>query len=124
MANPPPLSEPITPRFIIHGGAGNISRKNLTPPWEAKFKDALLEINTLTRQLLHEGCSALDAATHAVVQLENNDLFNAGKGAVFTRDGGIELESSVSEESLVVVVRWVQLALRISCVLTCSIGAG
>lgn len=45
--------------------------------------------------MLESGATALDAATHAVRLLEDCPLFNCGKGAVFTRDGTIELEASV-----------------------------
>lgn len=87
---------PQTPRVIIHGGAGNISRGNLPPAlWQA-HRHALLAILHETRALLRNpDASALDAAVLAVRLLELNPLFNAGKGAVFTRAGSIELEASV-----------------------------
>jgi len=90
-ANP----SPIQPRLIIHGGAGNITRTNLSPSSYATYRAALLTVNRSTIQLLHNGSTALDAATHAVRLLEDNPLFNCGKGAVFARNGTIELEASV-----------------------------
>lgn len=104
----------LRPRLIIHGGAGNITRKNLyTHAWEV-YSSTLLAIHRSTSALLSKGATALDAATHAVALFEDSPLFNCGKGAVrelascliysidmytqvFTRDGTIELEASVSK---------------------------
>lgn len=85
------------PRVIVHGGAGNITRKNLPPKLWERYKAALTEIERSTRRLiLGSSCTnALDAACHAVHLLEANPLFNAGVGAVFSRSGTIELEASV-----------------------------
>lgn len=88
------------PRLIIHGGAGNISRTNLPPEAYARYATEMLIVNGETSQMLENGATALDAATHAVRLLEDCPLFNCGKGAVFTRDGTIELEASVSEISV------------------------
>ena len=84
-----------TPRLILHGGAGNITRRNLGPEAWAQYRAALLEILRSTDDVLSNGSTALDAATHAVTLLEENALFNAGHGAVFTRAGTNELEASV-----------------------------
>ncbi|OCK79975.1 L-asparaginase precursor [Lepidopterella palustris CBS 459.81] len=89
-------SSNIHPRIIIHGGAGNISRANLTPAAYAAYRKSLLAVLSSASSLLQKrDASALDVATHAVSLLENDPLFNAGKGAVFTRAGTIELESSI-----------------------------
>lgn len=107
-------SSTLKPRLIIHGGAGNITRKNLSPhAWEV-YSSTLLTIHRSTSALLINGANALNAATHAVALFEDSPLFNCGKGAVstllsclkhpiemymqvFTRDGTIELEASVSK---------------------------
>ncbi|KAI4144013.1 MAG: hypothetical protein L6R39_004351 [Caloplaca ligustica] len=85
---------PTTPRFIIHGGAGSISRSTLPPDLYRIYSASLLEVNRATASRLAAGASALEAATEAVAGLEDNPWFNCGKGAVFTRDGGVELEAS------------------------------
>jgi L-asparaginase len=95
----------IIPRLIIHGGAGNILPSNLPPPKYKAYHDSLLKILAETHRFLTSpssfplststSASALDTATYAVTQLENNPLFNSGHGAVFTRDGVNELEASV-----------------------------
>lgn len=95
----------ITPRLIIHGGAGNILPSNLSPQKYKAFHDSLLSILAESHYFLTHPSSfplqtgasatALDAATYAVSLLEDNPLFNSGHGAVFTRDGVNELEASV-----------------------------
>lgn len=98
-------SSGITPRIIIHGGAGNILPSNLPPPKYKQYHDSLLKILASTHYFMTSpssfplatapSTSALDTVTFAVSQLENNPLFNSGHGAVFTRDGVNELEASV-----------------------------
>lgn len=84
------------PRIIIHGGAGNITRANLPKHLWDQYRTSLLSIlESSTKRLSQPNATALDIATYTVTQLENNPLFNAGRGAVFTRKGTIELESSV-----------------------------
>ncbi|MCJ1316432.1 hypothetical protein MMC15_001753 [Xylographa vitiligo] len=95
MASLKPLSSSSRPRIIIHGGAGNITRANLPPSAWSLYRSSLLHILQATSALLASGASALDAATSAVTLLEENPLFNCGRGAVFTRAGTIELEASV-----------------------------
>ena len=85
-----------TPRLIIHGGAGAIHPSNLPYETYLLYAASLLEVNRSTTSRLAAGASALDAATEAVRMMEDNPLFNCGKGAVFTREGGVELEASVS----------------------------
>ncbi|KAI5276014.1 N-terminal nucleophile aminohydrolase [Aureobasidium subglaciale] len=84
------------PRIIIHGGAGNITRSNLTKDAYQAYRSALLSILHASNALLSKpGATALDVATHAVSMLEDNPLFNSGHGAVYTTAGSHELEASV-----------------------------
>ncbi|KAK6343690.1 hypothetical protein TWF730_011280 [Orbilia blumenaviensis] len=86
----------IRPRIVIHGGAGNLNRQNLSPPSRHAYLTSLARIlSTVNPQLESGKLSALDAAVLAVKLLEDDPLFNAGKGAVFTLDGTNELEASV-----------------------------
>lgn len=86
----------IQPRIIIHGGAGNISRLNLTPAAHAAYRKSLIAVISSASSLLAKPhATAVDVATYAVSLLEDDPLFNAGKGAVFTRAGKNELESSI-----------------------------
>ncbi|RPA91155.1 N-terminal nucleophile aminohydrolase [Choiromyces venosus 120613-1] len=88
---------PRKPSLTIHGGAGSISHSSLPPssPLYTAYTTSIREVLESTYPLLLAGHSALTAATHAATLLENNPLFNAGKGSVFTRDGRNELEASV-----------------------------
>lgn len=94
------LPGPYAPTLILHGGAGNITRKNLPPSWYNQYESSLLRYLGSTRQLLDSGASALDAAVHAVSLMEDDPLFNCGRGSVFTEKGTIEMEASVMVASL------------------------
>ncbi|KAK4224008.1 L-asparaginase [Podospora fimiseda] len=89
------------PRIIIHGGAGNITPANLPPDLYNQYRASLLTIVSKTHTYMLTPLpssslpSSLSVSTYAVTLLENNPLFNAGHGAVFTRDGTNELEASV-----------------------------
>jgi len=83
--------------IAVHGGAGLIRREDLPSGREARYHDALREALSAGHELLAAGSSALDAVTAAVVALEDNPLFNAGRGAVFNHEGGHELDASVMD---------------------------
>lgn len=85
------------PVIAIHGGAGAISKEHISPEQEQSFRQALQEIVTAGSSCLEKGGSALDAVTLAVTMLEDNPLFNAGKGAVFTNKGTHELDASIMD---------------------------
>ncbi|KAH0337542.1 N-terminal nucleophile aminohydrolase, partial [Aureobasidium melanogenum] len=90
------VSSKNTPRIIIHGGAGNITRDNLDKDAYQAYRSALLAtLQSSYALLLEPGATALDVVTHAVSMLEDNPLFNAGHGAVYTTAGTHELEASV-----------------------------
>ncbi|KAF2482348.1 nucleophile aminohydrolase [Neohortaea acidophila] len=86
----------VHPRIILHGGAGNVTRQNLSKERYAATRKAMLAILDKTRsKLLAPDATALDVATYAVSLLENNGIFNSGHGACFTTAGTQELEASV-----------------------------
>lgn len=95
-ADPP---EPQQWRLAIHGGAGVITRGSMTPEQEALYRAGLQEALEAGAAVLRNGGSALDAAQAAVIPMENNEIFNAGKGAVFTAAGTHELDASIMEGS-------------------------
>lgn len=72
--------------IAIHGGAGAITRAQLSPEQEKRYIDALNAIVETGQRMLEAGDSALDVVTEAVRLLEECPLFNAGIGSVFTRD--------------------------------------
>ena len=92
----PEKQSSITPRIIIHGGAGNITRENLPEKPYNTYRNALLTIlHDADYRLRLPNATALDIATFAVTRLENNGMFNSGHGAVYTTEGKHELEASV-----------------------------
>jgi beta-aspartyl-peptidase (threonine type) len=102
-----PSSEEKTPKadakpvnsigLVIHGGAGTILKKNMTPEKEAAYKAALEEAAKKGYEILNNGGSSLDAVEQTIHILENSPLFNAGKGAVFANNGKNELDASIME---------------------------
>jgi L-asparaginase / beta-aspartyl-peptidase len=82
-------------RLAIHGGAGTIEPHMLTPEKEKAYKDGLNEALSAGYSLMTKGGTAVDAVELAVKILEDNDLFNAGKGAVYTHEGKHELDASI-----------------------------
>jgi L-asparaginase len=91
----PKLAGHVRPRLIIHGGAGNLQKEIFSPQEREQYRKSLRFILNSAYVLLSRGADALEVATHAVTLLEDDPLFNASKGAVFTRDGKNELEASV-----------------------------
>lgn len=83
--------------LAIHGGAGVILKENMTPQQEADYHAALQVALEAGAMVLRDGGSALDAVQAAVLPMEDNPLFNAGLGAVFTASGGHELDASIME---------------------------
>src|SRR5450830_9271 len=85
------------PVIAIHGGAGTITRAALSAADEAAYHSALHDILAAAQTVLADGGSALDAVTTAVQMLEDWPLFNAGKGAVYTRAGTHELDAAIMD---------------------------
>lgn len=83
--------------IAIHGGAGAITRSKLSPEQEKRYVNALSVIVETGQKMLEAGASALDVVTEAVRLLEECPLFNAGIGAVFTRDETHELDACVMD---------------------------
>lgn len=81
--------------IAIHGGAGTILKSSMTPEKENAYKEALKAALLAGEKLLHSGATALDAVEAAVKNLEDNPLFNAGKGSVFTHEGKHEMDASI-----------------------------
>lgn len=81
--------------LVIHGGAGTILKSQMSSEKEKAYTDALNEALEKGSAILSKGGSALDAVEASVRILEDNPLFNAGKGAVFTNEGKNELDASI-----------------------------
>jgi beta-aspartyl-peptidase (threonine type) len=85
--------------IVIHGGAGGITRENITTDMDKEYRVALLIALNTGKKILSEGGSALDAVEKTIRTMEDNPLFNAGKGAVFTHDGKNELDAAIMDGS-------------------------
>ena len=85
--------------FAIHGGAGVIERASLTPEQDAAYRAALHRALEAGSAVLAAGGSSLDAVQAAIELMEDDPLFNAGRGAVFTAAGRNELDAAVMNGS-------------------------
>ena len=85
--------------IVIHGGAGGMTRENLTPELEKQYRESLLVAMNTGKKILAEGGSSLDAVEQTIRTMEDNPLFNAGKGAVFTHEGRNELDAAIMDGS-------------------------
>ena len=81
--------------LVIHGGAGSLNKENMTSEKKAAYEKALTDAVLAGYEEILKGNSSLDAVEKAIIVLENSPLFNAGKGAVFTHDGTVELDASI-----------------------------
>lgn len=87
--------QPIT--IVIHGGAGTIEPADLTPQLEQQYHEGLQAALDAAYAILINNGTALDAVAVAVSVLEDNPLFNAGRGSVFTNTGAHEMDASIME---------------------------
>ena len=83
--------------IAIHGGAGTVDRGKLSPAQQTGYQAALGAALDAAIAVLEAGGSALDAVEAAVVLLEDDSHFNAGRGSVFTFDGKIELDAAIMD---------------------------
>lgn len=83
--------------LVIHGGAGTILRSKMNPDMEAAYRKSLQAALDQGYQLLASGATATEAVVAAVRVLEDDILFNAGKGAVFNRAGRQEMDAALME---------------------------
>ena len=83
--------------LVIHGGAGTILKSQMTPEKEKAYQEGLRRALEKGDSILKAGGTALDAVEATVRVLEDNPLFNAGKGAVFTNAGRNELDAAIMD---------------------------
>jgi len=93
----PGLANEARTALVIHGGAGVIERRALSPEDERAVRRDLDRALDAGDRVLKAGGSAMDAVTAAILVLEDSPWFNAGKGAVFNAEGGHELDASIME---------------------------
>ena len=83
--------------LLVHGGVGTIRKAEMTPQDEAAYREALTRALRAGYDILSAGGASLDAVEATLVVLEDSPLFNAGKGAVFTDAGTVELDASIMD---------------------------
>src|SRR6478609_8675723 len=81
--------------IAIHGGAGTILKQDMNPDLEKLYTQALQQALDKGYAILKNGGASIDAVIAASVELENNILFNAGHGSVFTKKGLHEMDAAV-----------------------------
>ena len=83
--------------IVLHGGAGVIQRSSMTPERDKAYRAGMDEAVQAAAKVLEANGSAVDAVEAALNKLEDNPLFNCGKGAVFTADGKNELDAAIMD---------------------------
>jgi len=83
--------------IVIHGGAGTILKSDMTPQLEEAYVRGLEEAILAGKNILEKGGDALDAIQDAIRTLEDNLLFNAGRGSVFTKKGVQEMDAAIMD---------------------------
>jgi beta-aspartyl-peptidase (threonine type) len=96
-AQQPVAPAPLQWAIELHGGAGVIERAKMTPEKETAYRASLGEALDAGAKVLHHGGSSLDAVETVIRILEDDPLFNAGRGAVFSADGKNELDAAIMD---------------------------
>lgn len=85
--------------IVIHGGAGTITREDMTPVLEKAYLKGLDSALQAGYAVLEQGGTSTNAVKAAIVVLEDDLLFNAGKGSVFTKKGVQEMDAAIMDGS-------------------------
>lgn len=85
--------------IAIHGGAGTIERKRITPEVYKQYENALEQALAAGLEVLQHGGTSLDAVEAAVIKLEDCPFFNAGRGSVFNSSGQHEMDAAIMDGS-------------------------
>ena len=83
--------------IVIHGGAGDILRTNMPPAEDAAYRETLTQALKAGYAVLEKDGAAMDAVVATIRILEDSPLFNAGRGAVFTHTGRIQLDAAIMD---------------------------
>ncbi len=85
--------------IAIHGGAGTILKEDMTSGLEEAYRNAMKDSLDAGYAVLENGGTAINAVKAAVVSMEDNVLFNAGRGSVFTKKGLNEMDAAIMDGS-------------------------
>ena len=83
--------------IVVHGGAGTILKEDMTPELEKAYQEGLQQALDASYAVLEKGGTAVNAVKAAIVVLEDNVLFNAGRGSVFTKKGLQEMDAAIMD---------------------------
>src|ERR1035438_259728 len=83
--------------LVLHGGAGVIQRATMDTKTEAAYRASINQAAQAAAKILDQGGSSVDAVEAAIQILEDDPLFNAGRGAVFTAEGKNELDAAIMD---------------------------
>jgi beta-aspartyl-peptidase (threonine type) len=83
--------------IVVHGGAGTILKEDMTPQLEAAYLKGLEDGLNAGYAVLEEGGTAINAVKAALIVMEDNMLFNAGRGSVFTKKGVQEMDAAIMD---------------------------
>lgn len=98
--SPAPASSgtPLRPiALVIHGGSGDVLRQNISPEEDAAYRETLTQALKAGYAVLEKDGTSLDAVVATIRVLEDSPLFNAGKGAVFTKSGRVQLDAAIMD---------------------------
>ena len=95
MTLPSAADAPTPWALVVHGGAGVITRDDLSPAQEEAYRAAMAAAAEAGAAVLRAAGAAIDAVEAAVRVLEDDPLFNAGRGAVFTAESRIEMDAAI-----------------------------
>lgn len=93
----PPAPKPHKWAVVLHGGAGVINRSSMTPQIEQQYREGLRQAVTAAGAVLDKGGTAVDAVEAAIEIMEDNPLFNAGRGAVFAANGTNQMDAAIMD---------------------------
>ncbi|MXO91797.1 isoaspartyl peptidase/L-asparaginase family protein [Pontixanthobacter aquaemixtae] len=83
--------------IAIHGGAGTMDKDTMTPEQQAEYRAALQNALDAGAEVLRNGGTAMDAVKAAIMPMEDDPKFNAGRGSVFTWEGANEMDASIMD---------------------------
>ena len=83
--------------LVLHGGSGVIDREDLSPEQDRAYRAALAAASEAGAAVLRAAGTAMEAVETAVRVLEDDPLFNAGRGAVYTAEGRAELDAAIMD---------------------------
>ncbi|MGA7343868.1 MAG: isoaspartyl peptidase/L-asparaginase [Terracidiphilus sp.] len=83
--------------IVLHGGAGILQRSSMNPQTEAAYRASLAQALQAGADVLERGGMSLDAVEASIRIMEDDPLFNAGRGSVFAADGSIEMDAAIMD---------------------------